>query len=175
MSIAEPTSPISTSRTKRFSTTPPRIAFVLMRIPRSSAGLLIRQRSTKTSRTPPLISLPIVTPPWPARMRQPRTTMRSEGVARRRPSALRPDLIAMQSSPVSNSESSISTSLDDSGSQPSLFGPADTILTPRTITLRDSTGWITHIGALVIVTPSISTFVQRYGWMNCGRSEWPLP
>ena len=168
-SIAEPVSPISTSRTKTFSIVPPRTAFVLTRIPRSSCGLLIAQRSTNTSRTLPLTSLPIVTPPWPARIRQPRTTTRCEGVARRRPSAFRPDLIAMQSSPVSNSVSSISTSLDDSGSQPSLFGPLETTRTPRTITLRESTGWITHIGALRIVTPSISTFVQRYGSTNCGR------
>ena len=53
------------------------------------------------------------------------------------------------------------TSVDDSGSQPSLLGPSETTVTPRTVTFRESTGWITHIGAFVIVTPSISTFVQR--------------
>ena len=53
------------------------------------------------------------------------------------------------------------TSVEDSGSQPSLFGPAETTVTPRTVTLRERTGWMTHIGAFVIVTPSIRTFVQR--------------
>ena len=161
MSTADPTSPISTSRTNTFSIVPPRTEFVLSRIPRSRSGLLICVRSTNTSRTLPLTSLPIVTPPWPARIRQPRTTIRSEGAASRRPSALRPDLIAMQSSPVSNTASSISTSVEDSGSQPSLLGPAETTVTPRTVTLRESTGWMTHIGALRIVTPSTSTFSQR--------------
>ena len=94
-------------------------------------------------------------------MRQPRTTIRSEGAASRRPSALRPDLMAMQSSPVSKTAFSTRTSVEESGSQPSLFGPDETTVTPRTITLRDRTGWMTHIGAFVIVTPSIRTFSQR--------------
>ena len=57
--------------------------------------------------------------------------------------------------------SSIRTSVEDSGSQPSLFGPEETTVTPRTVTFRESTGWMTHIGAFVIVTPSMRTFVQR--------------
>ena len=83
--------------------------------------------------------------------------------------ALRPDLIAMQSSPVSKVQPSISTSAEDSGSQPSLFGPWLDMVTPRTVTLRQSTGCISHIGELRIVTPSMSTLRQRYGWMNMGR------
>src|SRR5690606_35800801 len=30
------------------------------------------------------------------------------------------------------------------------------------------TGWISHIGELMMRTPSISTFSQRYGWMKLG-------
>ena len=69
----------------------------------------------------------------------------------------------MQSSPVSNSESSISTSDEDSGLQPSLLGPCETTVTLRTITLCESTGWMTHMGALRMVTPSISTFRAAVG------------
>ena len=83
----------------------------------------MRQSCAKTFQHPPEISLPIVTPPWPSRISQLRTMMFSLGTFTRRPSALRPDLIAMQSSPVSNAQRSISTSRHDSGSQPSLFGP----------------------------------------------------
>ena len=83
--------------------------------------------------------------------------MFSLGTLSRRPSALRPDLIAMQSSPVSNVQRSISTSRHDSGSQPSLFGPWLSIVTPRTVTFVQSTGLISHIGELTIVTPSMST------------------
>ena len=95
--------------------------------------------------------------------------MFSIGTFRRRPSSLRPDLIAMQSSPVSNVQRSISTSEHDSGSQPSLFGPWLLMVTPRTVTFVHSTGWISHIGELTIVTPSMRTLRQRYGWMKFGR------
>ena len=67
----------------------------------------------------------------------------------------------MQSSPVSKAQFSISTSRHDSGLQPSLFGPWLSMVTPRTVTLVHSTGWISHIGELMIVTPSMRTFWQR--------------
>ena len=57
--------------------------------------------------------------------------MFSLGTPIRRPSALRPDLMAMQSSPVSNMQFSMSTLRHDSGSQPSLFGPWLLTVTPR--------------------------------------------
>ena len=63
--------------------------------------LSIRQFSTKTLRQSPEISLPITTPPCPSFMLQLRMTMFSEGTCTRRPSASRPLLMAMQSSPVS--------------------------------------------------------------------------
>ena len=63
--------------------------------------------------------------------------------------------MAMQSSPVSKTQSSMSTSREDSGSQPSLFGPWLAIFTPRTVTFVESTGCISHIGELTMWTPSI--------------------
>ena len=35
--------------------------------------------------------------------------------------------------------------------------------------VRQSTGWISHIGEFTIVTLSINTLRQRYGWTNFGR------
>ena len=74
-------------------------------------------------RAPPEISLPMVTPPCPSFIVQSRMITFSTGTLTRRPSSLRPDLSAMQSSPVSKAQRSISTSRHDSGLQPSLFGP----------------------------------------------------
>src|SRR5262245_55569931 len=114
-------------------------------------------------RTPPETSLPITTPPCPSFITQLRTTMFSEGVATRRPSSFLPDLMAMQSSPVSKTQFSINTSRLDSGLQPSLFGPCETRVTPRTVTFVQRTGGISHIGELLIVTPSIRTLRLRLG------------
>lgn len=139
-----------------FSITPPRLAFDLKRSARSRFGLSILQFSIKTLRTPPEISLPITTPPCPSFIVELRTMMFSERRCPiRRPSSFLPDLMAMQSSPVSKMQFSISTSLEDSGLQPSLFGPWLTTVTPRTVTFVQSTGLISHIGELLIVTPSI--------------------
>src|SRR5437868_4278192 len=102
-------------------------------------------------------------------MRQPRITIFCDGACNRLPSAFLPDLIAIQSSPVLNEQSSINTSVHDSGSQPSLFGPMLLMVSFRTVTFVHSTGFTSHIGEFLMVTPSISTFLQRYGWMNCGR------
>src|SRR5258708_24294730 len=93
----------------------------------------------------------------------------SEGTLTRLPSAFLPALIAMQSSPVLKSQSLISTSVHDSGSQPSVLGPDSRLMLPPvivifcTVTLVQSTGWTCHIGEFFRVTPSISTFLQRYG------------
>ena len=96
--------------------------------------------------------------------------MFSDRTVTRRPSALRPALIAMQSSPVSKKQLLISTSRQDSGSQPSVFGPSPDTWTCRsfTVTLVQRTGCTCHIGELRSLTPSIRTLVQRYGWMNWG-------
>src|SRR5262245_43599248 len=93
----------------------------------------------------------------------------SVGTLTRRPSAFLPALIAMQSSPVLNSQLVINTSVHDSGSQPSVLGPFAVMDTSLTVTFRHSTGCTCHIGELTSFTPSIKTLVQRYGWINIGR------
>src|SRR3989339_326897 len=89
-----------------FSTNPPRNELVLILRARSRLGLSILQFSTKTLRQPPDISLPITTPPWPSFIWQFRTMMFSLGTLSLRPSSSRPDLMAIQSSPVSKKQSS---------------------------------------------------------------------
>src|SRR3984885_8314044 len=131
-----------------FSMRPPRMALFLMRTATSKWGLSIRQFSAKTLRTPPEISLPTVTPPWPSFIRQLRMTMFCEGIPNRRPSAFLPDLMAMQSSPVLKKQFSTSTSVEDSGSHPSVFGPKLLMVSPRTVTFVHSTGCTCHIGEL---------------------------
>src|ERR1019366_3774522 len=106
---------------------PPRTALDLSRNAQLRLGLLISQFSANTLLQLPEISLPMVTPPWPSRLVQPRMIRFPDGTPTRRPSALRPDLMAMQSSPVSNRQFSISTSRQLSGSQPSLLGPCETM------------------------------------------------
>src|SRR5215813_4105647 len=99
-------------------------------------------------------------------------TMFCDGTLTRRPSAFLPALIAMQSSPVSNLQLRIKTSVHDSGSQPSVLGPdsrfslAPVIVMSSTVTFVHSTGCTCHIGEFLSVTPEINTFLQRYGWMN---------
>jgi hypothetical protein len=137
--------------------TPPRRAFDLMRNARSRFGLSIRLFSMKMFFAPPDISLPMATPACPSRIVEPRTMMFSTGRATRRPSSLRPDLIATQSSPTSNTQFSIRTSFEESGLQPSLLGPWLTISRPRTITFSESTGCTSHMGDRTIFRPSIST------------------
>ncbi len=76
--------------------------------------------------------------------------------------------MAMQSSPVSNVQFSMSTSRHDSGLQPSLFGPWLSTVTPRMVTFSQSTGLSTHIGELVNVTPSMSTLLAAVGLHEVG-------
>ena len=72
-------------------------------------GESMMQFSTKRFLKPPEISLPTTTPPWPFCMRQFRTITFCVGMPHVRPSRLRPLLMAMQSSPVSKKQSSMST------------------------------------------------------------------
>jgi len=88
---------ITTLLTRMSSTAPPRPRVVLMRMPRSVPSKM--QLLIVTLRTPPDISLPMTTPPWPSNIVQLVTVMFSQGRPTRRPSASRPDLIVMQSSP----------------------------------------------------------------------------
>ena len=154
------TSPMTMSRSATVSIRPPRSALVLMRRPRSRSGLLISKRLAKIWLAPPEISLPITTPPCPAFIVQSWISTCSTGLLRRRPSALRPDFSAIQSSPVSNRQCSISTRRQDSGSQPSELGPCDTTLTWRINTSSDNTGFITQNGEFCKVRPSTSTLLH---------------
>src|ERR1039458_1715170 len=130
---------------KMFCRTPPRTALDFSRNAQFRRGLLISQFSTNTLLQLPEISLPMAVPAWPSRIVQSRMIRFTDGTPMRRRSSLRPDLMAMQSSPVSNRHFSISTSRQLSGSQPSLFAPCETMSTPRTMTLVQSTGLISHI------------------------------
>ena len=149
--------------------TPPRQLLVLMRMTRSRFGLSILQFSTNRFLYPPEISLPTTTPPCPSFISQLRTMIFSLGTFHFRPSAFRPLLMAMQSSPVSNIQFSINTFLLDSGSQPSLLGPWLDTLTPRTVRLSQNKGWITQNGEFFNVTFSIKIVLQRYRLISWGR------
>lgn len=95
---------------------------------------------------PPEHSLPAVIAPCPSWQETRRMMTFYVGTAILLPSLLRPDLSAMQSSPVEKPQSRMSTSRHDSGSHPSLFGPGELTVTPLTVTFVQSTGWITYIG-----------------------------
>src|SRR6185437_6253371 len=164
-----------TRRSSDLCNTPPRTALDFNRSAHTRFELLISQFSTNTLLQLPEISLPIAVPAWPSRIVQLRMIKFSHGTFTRRPSLLRPDLMAMQSSPVSNKHFSIKTSLQLSGSQPSLFGPCEKISTPRTVTFVHSNGCNSHIGERRIFTPSIKTFSQRLNSTKLGRKLKPSP
>src|SRR6185312_3708066 len=157
------TSPTVMLRAWMPSIRPPRAALFLMRSAMFKVGLFISQSWANTLRTPPDISLPTVTPPCPFFMWQPRITMFSAGTFTRRPSSLRPDLMAMQSSPVLKKQFSISTSEHDSGSHPSVFGPELLIYRSLTVTFLQRHGVTCHMGEFSRRTPSIRMFLERYG------------
>jgi hypothetical protein len=69
------------------------------------------------------------------------------------PSRPRPDLMTMQSSRVSNVQSSTRTSLQHSTSQPSLLGPWLTTLTPLMVTFSLWSGCSPHMGEFLRVNP----------------------
>ena len=161
--------PTSMLRQNMFSITPPRQELVLMRTTLSRSGESITQFSAKRFENPPDISEPTTMPPWPFFIRQLRTITFSVGVAASIPSRLRPLFMAMQSSPVSKKQSSISTFLQLSGSHPSPLGPSFCICTPRTVRFSQKSGWITQNGERNSVTSSISTFLHSTKLTSCGR------
>src|SRR6266849_2339243 len=96
------------------------------------------------------------------------------GVLSRRPSALRPDLIAMVSSRAVKEQFLITTWSQDSGSQLSVFPREHSlVVTPSTITFVQSVGWSCQNWACLRVTPWISTLVQLYGSTNVVRNRFP--
>src|SRR5690348_757425 len=116
---------------------------------------------------PPVCSLPHVIAPQLPFIRQPNTTMFWHGTLTRRPSASRPDLIAMLSSCAPRSQLRITTWSHDSGSTPSVLLDAvlGSVLTESTVTLRHNVGWICQNLELRNVIPWIRTLVQLYGSM----------
>src|SRR5690625_885242 len=138
-------------------------------------GEPIRQRRTYTSLTPPVSSLPMVNAPYFITMVQSSMTTFRHGSLTRSPSSSRPDLIAIESSPTSKWQRRTTTSVHDSGSKPSLFGPWLTTSTSSTSTFVHSTGWITHIGDRRIRTPCSHTLRQRLSSIMFGRRCQPGP
>ncbi|VWC12228.1 hypothetical protein BST28156_05420 [Burkholderia stagnalis] len=87
-------------------------------------------------------------PPWPLFIVQLRIRWRFAGPYS--VSRSLPDLIAIQSSPVLNVQPSHSTSVQASGSKPSLFGPMLSAVTPRITTLRHAAGWCCQNGVFCV-------------------------
>src|SRR5690606_38871757 len=132
---------ITTLETRISSTTPPLPLAVLSRIPRSVPSKT--QFEMVTFLIPPETSLPMTTPPCPLSIVQLVMVTFSVGVAHLRPSASRPDLIVMQSSPTLMWQSEMCTFLQEVGLIPSVFGD----------------------GGLKIVTPVILILSQKAGLM----------
>src|SRR5215813_15364690 len=99
------------------------------------------------------------------------------GVLTRRPSASRPDLIAMLSSCAPRLQFLITTWSQDSGSHPSVLECAvlGSVLTLSTVTLVHSVGCSCQNIELRIFTPWISTVSHRYGSTNVERMVCPDP
>src|ERR1700729_2084381 len=140
-SSGPPTVPALIRYTLLFSAYPPRSVLVLIRCPACRLALFMVRSRAYTFFTPPVISLPMVMPPCPLAKLLFWMTTFWLGTLTRRPSASRPDLIAMQSSPVLKVTLSMTTPSQDSGSQPSVFGPEDEIDRPRTVTFRHRFGF----------------------------------
>src|SRR5881392_2424385 len=119
---------------------------------------------------PPVISLPRqIAPTGPSNWLFQMTTFRV-GTLTRRPSASRPDLMAMLSSPARSVLFLITTWSQHSGSQPSLFTPEWWVVTPLTVTCLHRVGCNCQKRELRRVTPWMSTVSQLYGCTNDERS-----
>src|SRR5690242_4810256 len=141
------------------------------------AGLIWLLRA-KMLRAPPEHSLPTQIAPRLENLKtQSSITMFSDATPTRRPSTSRPDLIAMQSSPVSNVTFWICTSEQHSGSHPSLLPPPLRVwrLSRRTVMFLDSTGCTHHIGGRTAVKSSSRMLVHDWNSIRLGRSLCPLP
>ena len=118
-----------------------------------------------TRLTPPDISLPITTPPCPESITQLVIVIFSQAFPYFRPSASRPDLIVIQSSPTLIKQSEIRTFRQEDGFIPSVLGPFGSfegllIVTPCTVTLSQKAGFIVQKGELIIFTFSINTLAH---------------
>src|SRR4029453_13928752 len=126
---------------------------------------------------PPVRSLPQVIAPQLPFIRQPKTTMFWQGTLTRRPSASRPDLMAMLSSCAPRSQLRITTWSQDSGSHPSVLEWAvlGSVLTPSTAPFLHSVGCSCQNIELRTRTPWISTVSQLYGSTKDDRRLCPEP
>src|SRR5690606_28788011 len=148
---------ITILETRISSTTPPLPLAVFNRIPRSVPSKT--QFEIVTFFIPPETSLPITTPPCPLSIVQLVMVTFSVGVAHLRPSASRPDLIVIQSSPTLIWQSEICTFLHEVGFIPSVFGDGGlNMVTPVILILLQKAGLIVQKGLFLIVTPSIRMF-----------------
>src|SRR6267154_2063745 len=61
----------------------------------------------------------------------------------------------------------------ESGLMPSVLGDVEglMIVTPRTLTFSQKTGVTFQNGEFRIVTPSTSTLLHSFGWINAGRRK----
>ena len=149
---------------------PPRPRVDFRRIPRSVPSKT--QLLMVTFFTPPLISLPITTPPCPLNMVQLVIVIFSQGTPSLRACRSRPDLMVMQSSPTEMWQSQMCTFLHDSGLMPSVLGEGTLwMVMPLMVTLSQNSGFTVQKGELIIFTPSIRTFLQRMGCMKGGRKK----
>src|SRR5947199_2227781 len=123
------------------------------------------QRKAYTLRMPPVISLPQVIAPQLPFITQSCTTRFWVGTLTRRPSASRPDLMAMLSSCAPRLQFLMTTWSQHSGSQPSVLECAvlGSVCTLSTVTFVHSTGWSCQNIGFFSVTPWIRTFWQLYG------------
>src|ERR1041384_6052425 len=126
---------------------------------------------------PPVCSLPQVIAPQLPFIRQPNTTRFWHGTLIRRPSASRPDLMAMLSSCAPRSQFLMTTWSHDSGSQPSvlLCAVLGSVLTVSTVTFLHNVGCNCQNMEFFSVMPWISTFSHAYGSTNVERMVSPDP
>src|ERR1035437_4080259 len=83
--------------------------------------------------------------------------------------------MAIQSSPLLKEHPLIKTSVQDSGSQPSLLGPIPSVATLLKVTFLHKTGFKNHIEEFLNVTPSTRIFLHLYGWKKTGLRNDPSP
>ena len=121
---------------------------------------MFTQSVTKILFTPPDIPLPITAAPCLPVMRQLHITTFSQGLPTLQPSSFIPELMAIQSSPVQKSQSSIQTFWQESGFNPSVLCPEVLTVTPFILTSSQYTGCMVHCGPSSMVIPSTLTCLQ---------------
>ena len=147
----------------------PRPRLVFTRRPRSVR--LKTQSSTTTSETPPAVSLPMTTAPWPSCMEQWVTRTAVQGGRTGRSMESLPLLMATQSSPTENSHPETSTPVQLSGLTPSVLGGVGRTFRARQRNLasRQSTGCTFQLG-LSLRVPTRATLSHPSRKTRRGRA-----